>query len=66
MQKRTSKGKKVLVLGPKAFSAITAVEGLALSTESRTRLSTIWASNLTPEQGRAEVLRAYAGSSRKR
>ena len=54
------------VLGAKAFAAITAVEGLRLSSTSRRRLDTLKASGLSTEERRAEVLRAYADLSKKR
>jgi hypothetical protein len=43
------------VLGRKTFAAISAVEGLKLSAAGRRRIS----SPLTPDQRRAEVLKAY-------
>ncbi len=49
---------KSTVIGRKAFTAITAVEGLALSKAGRKRVS----GSLTTEKKRAEVLKAYTGS----
>jgi hypothetical protein len=46
-------------LGAKTFAAITAVEGLKLSAESKKRLTSLKASGLTNDLRRAEVLRAY-------
>jgi|GEM_PF-2341457 len=54
------------VLGARAFAAITAVEGLRLSAVSRRRLETLKASGLTPEERRAEVLRAYTGLGKRK
>lgn len=54
-------------LGPRAFAAISAVEGLKLGKESRERLRTLQSDEtLTPEQRRAEVLRAYTDLPRKK
>ena len=47
------------VLGQYAFAAITAVEGLRLTGDSRRRVATLVASGLSPERRRAEVLKAY-------
>lgn len=55
MKRRATK----TALGPKAFAAITAVEGLKLSAASKTRLSTLKAKGLTNEERRAEIIRAY-------
>lgn len=57
---------KSRVLGPKAFAAISAVEGLRLSTVSRRRLETLKATGLSAEERRAEVLRAYSGLGSKK
>jgi hypothetical protein len=46
-------------LGLRAFAAISAVEGLKLSSSSRARLEALRATDLTPEQRRAEILKAY-------
>lgn len=54
-------------LGPRAFAAISAVEGLKLGKDSRERLRTLQSDEtLTPAQRRAEVLRAYVDLSRKK
>jgi hypothetical protein len=58
MKKRTSNlnlKSASTVLGRKTFAAISAVEGLALTSAGRKRL----ASPLSSDQRRAEVLRAY-------
>ena len=57
---------QALVLGAKAFAAISAVEGLRLSASSSRRLKTLKASSLTADERRAEVLRAYAGLGAKK
>jgi hypothetical protein len=46
-------------LGAKAFAAITAVEGLKLSTESKKRLIILKTNGLTHDQQRLEILRTY-------
>ena len=61
----TEQGKKA-VLGARAFAAISAVEGLKLSAASRKRLQALQDDpTLTPDQRRAEVLKVYAGLSRR-
>ena len=52
------------VIGPTAFAAIAAVEGLKLNTASRARLNKLKASGLSPDARRTEVLRAYRSLSR--
>ncbi|MBY5717072.1 hypothetical protein HFO33_10880 [Rhizobium leguminosarum] len=47
------------VLGERTFAAITAVEGISLSSESRKRLSSMKKRKLTNEEQRTEVIRAY-------
>lgn len=59
--KTTSEKDRPGVLGRKAFEAITAVEGLRLSEASRSRVSKLLASSLSPDQRRAAVVRAYRG-----
>ncbi|HEY3814549.1 MAG TPA: hypothetical protein VGL66_15110 [Caulobacteraceae bacterium] len=54
------------VLGKKTFAAIAAVEGLSLKTASRKRLDELNASKLSPEEKRAEVLRAYVAPKRRK
>lgn len=69
MSKRTEKitGRSCTrVLGSKTFAAIAAVEGLRLSATSRKRLAVLKASDLSPEERRAEVLRAYAAPKGRR
>lgn len=58
---KTSPKSNSRVLGAKAFAAISAVEGLRLSTASRRRLEALKATGLSAEERRAEVLRAYSG-----
>lgn len=54
-------------LGSRAFEAITAVEGLKLSPQSRQRLKALQQDKtLTPDQRRAAVIKAYATLSRKK
>ncbi len=53
-------------LGDRAFAAITAVEGIALSAESRHRLAMMQGRNLSPEEQRAEIIRAYAEAKPRR
>lgn len=65
---RTSKtaGKSASqVLGAKSFAAITAVEGLRLKGASKKRVATLRASELSPDERRAEVIRAYGGKGRR-
>ena len=50
------------VLGDRTFAAITAVEGISLSTVSKNRMASMKKRNLTSEQKRDEVIRAYAGN----
>lgn len=47
-------------VGARAFAGIVAVEGLRLSAVSQARLSALTASGLSPDEQRAEVVRAYA------
>jgi hypothetical protein len=54
---------KPYVLGQSRFAAITAVEGLKLSRDGETRLERT--RTLSPEQRRAETIRAFA-ETRKR
>ncbi len=62
MSEDSKKPKADRVLGEKTFAAITAVEGLELGPVSRKRLFAMNEKKLTPEQKRAEVLRAYSSS----
>ncbi len=47
------------VLGQRTFAAITAVEGISLSVASRKRLADLKKRKLSPDDQRAEVIRAY-------
>ena len=47
------------VIGTEAFAAITAVEGLTLSVESKSRLANLKAKGLNNDERRAEIIRAY-------
>ena len=47
------------ILGSRAFAAISAVEGLKLSRESRARLDTLRSSRLGSEERRSAVREAY-------
>lgn len=47
------------VLGQRAFAAISAVEGLALSPVSLARLEDMEKRGLSQDQKRAEIIRAY-------
>lgn len=61
MPKKTLRDKdQPRILGRKAYEAIAAVEGLKLSPESRSRLTKLLASDLSPEQRRAAIIRAHA------
>lgn len=53
-------------LGRKAFAAITAVEGLRLSSESSKRLDALEAADISEEERRAAVLKAYKGAKRRK
>ena len=54
------------ILGAKTFAAIAAVEGLRLGAASKKRLDALRASELTPDERRAEVLRAYSAPKGRR
>jgi hypothetical protein len=54
------------ILGRKAFAAITAVEGLHLSDESRKRLDALEAADISEAARRAAVLKAYKGAKRRK
>jgi hypothetical protein len=61
MRKKASESKrraKSTLLGARAFAAISAVEGLKLSTAGRKRVQ----GSAPIEQGRAKILRAYMNS----
>jgi hypothetical protein len=54
------------ILGVRALAAINAVEGLKLGAASKKRLQALQNDpTLTPDQRRAEVLKAYAALSRR-
>ncbi|CDX14276.1 conserved hypothetical protein [Mesorhizobium plurifarium] len=61
--KKTSKSLKPSesghVLGHRTFAAITAVEGISLDAVSRKRLADMKKRNLSPDDQRSEVIRAY-------
>lgn len=62
---KSSRAKKT-VLGKRAFEAITAIEGLSLSVDSKKRLQRLHGDkNLSPDDRRMAVLRAYSAMSRK-
>lgn len=48
------------VLGDQIFAAISAVEGISLSEASRNRLTSMRSRNLSAEEQRSEVIRAYS------
>ena len=50
------------VLGQRTFAAITAVEGIGLSAASRKRLADLKKRKLSPDDLRAEIIRAYQGA----
>jgi hypothetical protein len=50
------------VLGRKAFAAISAVEGLKLNRESSKRLNSLRSEDVSPEERRQAVIRAYSES----
>ena len=61
-------GKKTAAkpLGARAIAAISAIEGLRLAKASKRRLKRLKSDkSLTPDERRAEVLRAYMDLSRK-
>lgn len=69
MSKRTSRATNksaARVLGAKTFAAIAAVEGLRLNATSKKRLAALRASGLSPDERRAEVLRAYSAPKGRR
>jgi len=54
---------KGYVLGGKNFAAISAIEGLALRSESAERLERT--ASLSPSQRRTETIRAFAGAQKR-
>ncbi len=59
IMKRMSRSGEGRVLGDQIFAAISAVEGISLSTSSRKRLESMRKRKLTTEEQRAEIIRAY-------
>lgn len=57
---------KTRILGERTFAAITAVEGIKLSKESKGRLTSLKRSGLSHDERRAEIIRAYAGAKGKK
>lgn len=53
------------VIGSKAFAAISAVEGLRLSASATQRFKSMDERGLSPDQRRAEVIRAYMESKKR-
>lgn len=66
MDKITRPSKSRQTLGKKAFVAISAVEGLKLSQAGVARLREFEVANLSFEERRAEVVRAYTSISRRK
>lgn len=50
------------VLGDRTFAAISAVEGISLSKASLDRIASMRRRKLSPDEQRAEVVRAYSGN----
>lgn len=62
MGQRTKKASRETgsrVLGARVFAAISAIEGLKLTAAGKRRLDLMDERKLTPDERRAEVLRAY-------
>jgi hypothetical protein len=59
MAKPAKKNTAGRVLGDQIFAAISAVEGISLSAVSRNRLTSMRNRNLSAEEQRSEVIRAY-------
>lgn len=67
MSKTTKRlGAESHVLGDRTFAAITAVEGISLSASSRDRIAAMRQRKLSPDEQRAEVIRAYSEAKSKR
>jgi hypothetical protein len=64
MKQRAAK-QKSRVLGIKTFGAISAVEGLHLSADSKKRVEALLTRKLTPDARRAEIVRVYSGKGHK-
>ena len=54
------------VLGQRTFAAITAVEGISLSSASRKRLADMKKRKLSLDEQRTEVIRAYVDAKSRR
>jgi hypothetical protein len=54
---------KVYVIGRKSFAAISAVEGLKLASDSEARLHHTY--SLSPEERRAETIRAFVSAQKR-
>ncbi|HEX4078567.1 MAG TPA: hypothetical protein VHX61_06805 [Rhizomicrobium sp.] len=54
------------VLGQRTFAAITAVEGISLSSVSRKRLADMKKRKLSLDEQRTEVIRAYVDAKSRR
>lgn len=59
MAKPAKKNTADRVLGDQIFAAISAVEGISLSAASRNRLTSMRNRNLSADEQRSEVIRAY-------
>lgn len=57
--KRLSESGDGHILGQRTFAAITAVEGISLSSASRKRLAGMKKRKLSHDEQRSEVIRAY-------
>lgn len=53
------------ILGDRTFAAITAVEGIRLSRESKKRLATLKRERLSHDERRAEIIRAYSETKKR-
>lgn len=58
-----SQAKRPRPLGRQAYAAMAAVEGLRLNKVSEDRLANLREKNLSPDERRAEVIRAYSNLS---
>lgn len=63
--KKTKSGQANLVLGDRVFAAITAVEGIKLGPESRSRLSNLNKRKLSNPEQRAAIVQAYREAKKK-
>ncbi len=64
--KRLSEAEDTHVLGQQTFAAITAVEGISLSSTSRKRLADMKKRKLSHDEQRSEVIRAYVDAKSRR